>query len=97
MKHPSSVNYQEVINIANTTKIFKGEDGYGKNAILYIDDKEVREYLGFDIVNEDGDIVEKQDILDDENILSILEDSDEELFESEIESFKYLIFWSFNL
>lgn len=79
---------QELINIANTTKLFKGEDGKGKNAALFIEDAELREYLGFDVVDENGKLVESQSILDDEAVLSVLNNPKKKDFEKSISEFK---------
>ena len=82
-----TVKVQDLLNIAETTKLFKGEDGKGKNASLYIEDAEIRQYLGFETVKSDGTVV-PQDILTDKILLNKLQDSTKREFENMVNSFK---------
>ncbi len=82
-----SIKVQDLINIANTTKLFLGEDGFGKNAFLYIEDSEIRQYLGFEKVKEDGTII-PQEIMTEKVLLSKLNDSTKKEFELMVNSFK---------
>lgn len=82
-----TMQIQEIIEVALITKLFKGEDGNGKNAALYIEDTEVRQYLGFEQVDKGGKVI-PQEIMDDKSLLAILEGSSQEKFEEHVESFK---------
>lgn len=77
----------ELIEIAPNTKLFTGEDGHGTNAALYIEDAEVREYLGFGGYDENGDYVD-QIVLTEERVLEILNEKNKKKFEQEIEGFR---------
>lgn len=77
---------QDILSIANTTKLFKGDDGKGQNASLYIEDAEVRQYLGFESVSENGDIIQ-QNILSEEEVLLMLK-SNKKAFEKELKKFE---------
>lgn len=77
---------QDVIAIANTTKLFTGVDGKGTNASLYIEDADIRQYLGFDEVSENGTVIE-QEILSEEEITKILNLKNKKSFEKRIAEF----------
>ncbi|WP_063565470.1 hypothetical protein [Paenibacillus sp. O199] len=68
-KKSVSVPVAEIIaQVNNDNKLFAGDDGKGSNARVYIEDNELREYLGFDS-EEDK---EKQQILTEDEIERIL-------------------------
>ena len=73
------ISIGELMEIAPNTKLFTGSDGKGTNAPLYIEDAEVREYLGFG---------ENQKVLTKDKILEILEEPDKNKFEESIDMFK---------
>lgn len=81
------ISVGELIEIAPNTKLFTGEDGHGTNAALYIDDEEVREYLGFGSYDEDGNYKD-QIVMTTERIEEILNEKNKKKFEEEISSFK---------
>lgn len=83
----ATMKIQDIINIAGSTKLFSGEDGFGKNAALYVEDDEVRFYLGFDKVDSKGNIV-LQEVLDNKGVLEILNNPKPKVFEEKIASFK---------
>jgi len=60
--------------------LFVGEDGFGKHARVFIEDKSARVYGGF----ETDDDKSKQDILTDEKIVEIFEYKTQSVFEKYI-------------
>lgn len=80
------ISIGELMEIAPNTKLFLGEDGLGTNAALYIEDAEVREYLGFGSYNENGEY-QDQVVLTEENILDILNEKSDKIFKEKISSF----------
>lgn len=83
-----SMQVQDVLSVANTTRLFTGDDGKGTNAPLYIEDADVRAYLGFDVLDESGSIEQKQTILDEDGIVNILNLTNKKAFETAIEEFQ---------
>lgn len=68
-KKSVSVPINEIIAQVNeNNRLFTGDDEKGTNARVYIEDDELRKYLGFD--SEDSK--EKQDILTEDEIVKIL-------------------------
>lgn len=78
-----TVKVQDLIAVAPNTKLFTGEDGSGTNAMLYIEDNDLRKYLGFDKFDAEGKLV-KQSVLDEKTVLKIIKEKDEEIFKKSI-------------
>ena len=79
---------KDLLEVANNTRLFTGVDGKGKNASLYIEDPDVRAYLGFDTLNDEGEVIAEQVVLTTEEILNILSQKNKKAFEAAIEEFK---------
>lgn len=78
-----TIKVQDLIAIAPNTKLFTGEDGKGTNAMLYIEDNDLRKYLGFDNYDAEGKTI-KQSVLDEKTVLKIIKEKDEEIFKESI-------------
>lgn len=79
---------KDLLEVANNTRLFTGSDGKGRNASLYIEDPDVRVYLGFDELDEKGEIVSEQVVLTTEEISNILNQKNKKAFEEAIGEFK---------
>lgn len=83
-----TVLLKDLLEVANNTRLFTGSDGKGRNAALYIEDPDVRAYLGFDELSEEGEVISEQVVLTTEEITNILNQKNKKAFEEAIEEFK---------